>query len=206
MVALVLHAGVERDHREVVGVGDRVDVAGKPKRKRRERHDLREPSARRAALDVERRAARRLANAADDLLPEFAEAFDEAERRRRLSLAEGGRGDCRDVDVLALPPRAYALKHLCDVDLGKDLAVGRPLVLLKPQLLCERGGGFEILFGSLCDLPVLHLRRIKLHAGNYTINQPRCARMLRASSHGAIPRPRRRTDTPRIFGIISGNV
>ena len=104
----------------------------------------------------------------DDLLPELAKAFDETKSRRRLALAESSRGDCRDVDVLALPPCAYALKHLCDVDLGKDLAVGRPLVLLKPQFLCERGGGFKILFGSFCDLPVLHLRRVKLHAEDYT--------------------------------------
>ena len=104
VVALVLHAAVERDHRKVVRVRDRVDVAREAERERRERHDLGEAAAGGAALDVEGGPARRLAHAADDLLAETAEALHEAERRRRLALAERGRRDGRHVDVLrALP-------------------------------------------------------------------------------------------------------
>mgnify|MGYP003310956019 CR=1 FL=1 len=45
MVALVLHARIERDHREVVRVRDGVDVAGKPQRKLRERNNLSQTAA-----------------------------------------------------------------------------------------------------------------------------------------------------------------
>ena len=80
VVALVLHAAVERHHREVVRVRDRVDVAGEAEGEVRERHDLREAAARGAALDVERGAAGGLAHAADHLLAEAPEPLHEAER------------------------------------------------------------------------------------------------------------------------------
>ena len=132
MVALVLHAGVERDHREVVGVRDGVYVAGEAERERGERNDLREAAARRAALDVEGGAAGRLADASDHLLAEPPKSLDEPKRRRGLAFAERRRSDGGDVYVLALPPRADSLQHLGDVDLREDTPVRRPLVVLKP--------------------------------------------------------------------------
>ena len=171
VVALVLHARIERDHREVVRVGDGVDVAREAQGERRERHDLREAAARRGALDVEGRTARGLAHAADHLLPEAAEALDKTEGRRRLALAERRRGDGRDIDVLAAAAFADALEHLRHVDLGQNVAVGRPFVFLQAQFGREIGSLAEIVFGSLGDLPVLHLGGIKFHAPYYIKNK-----------------------------------
>ena len=127
VVALVLHAAVERHHREVVRVRDRVDVAGEAEREVRERNDLREAAARRAAFDVERGAAGRLAYAADHLLAEAPQPLHEAERGGGLALAERGRRDRRHVDVLRALLLAKALQHLRHVHLGKaaSSAAGR---------------------------------------------------------------------------------
>ena len=163
VVALVLHAAVERHHREVVRVRDRVDVAGKAEREVRERHDLREAAARRAALDVERGAAGGLAHAADHLLAEAPEALNEAERGGGLALAERGRRDRGHVDVLRALLFAEALQHLRDVHLGEHVAVGRPFAGLEAEFGRELRRRAQRLFRRLGDFPVFHLRRIKFH-------------------------------------------
>ena len=159
----MLHPGVERDHREVVRVGDRVDVAGEAERERGERHDLGESAAGGRALDVEGRAAGRLADAADHLLAEAAESLDEAERRRRLAFAERSRRNGGDVDVFALASGADALEDFGDVNLREELAVGVPFAVLEAKLRREVGGGPEGRLRRFRDLPVLQLRRVEFH-------------------------------------------
>ena len=162
VVALVLHARVERDHRDVVRVSDRVHVAREPERKRGERNHLREATACGGTLDVESRAAGRLPDAPDDLLAEFAQALDETEGRRRLAFAQRSRRNRRHVNVLRLSGLTQPLQHLRDVDLRQVLAIGIPLVLTKTELCGEVRRRAQVFFGRLGDLPVLHLRGIKL--------------------------------------------
>ena len=164
MVALVLQARVERDHGQVVGIGDRIDVAGETERERRERNHLGKPAAGGGALDVEGRPARGLAHAPDHFLAEPPQALDKAERGRRLPLAERGRGDRRDVDVLGALSLPDSGEHLRDVDLREVAAVRIPFALLDAKLANELGGWLHAGLGRLGDLPVLHLRRIqRLH-------------------------------------------
>ena len=161
VVALVLHAAVERHHREVVRVRDGVDVAREAERERGERNDLREAAAGRAALDVERGSAGGLAHASDHLLAEAAKTLHEAERGGGLALAERGGRDGRHVDVLRALPAAEALQHLRGVHLREHAPVGIPLVLLEAQLGHQLRRRTQRRLRRLRDFPVLHLRRVK---------------------------------------------
>ena len=58
-----------------------------------------------------------------------------------LAFTERSRRDGGDVDVLALSPRAHALQHLCDVDLGENPSIGLPLVVLKAKFRYQVLGG-----------------------------------------------------------------
>ena len=102
IVGLVLHAGGQGDHRQVVGIGHRVDIARQADGKRGERDALRQAAAGRAALDVEGRPAAGLADRADGALADLAEPFHQAQRGRGLAFAERGGRDGRHIDVLGL--------------------------------------------------------------------------------------------------------
>jgi len=94
-----------------------------------------------------------------DALALDAEPLDEAHRDRRLALAEGGRGDRRDLDVLAVRLVLEAVHDLDEVELRRA-AVGDDLVLLEAELLGPGVGGRQVLHRLLGDLEVLELRRI----------------------------------------------
>ena len=96
---------VRLEHRgeQVVRGADRVDVAGEVEVQVLHRHDLRVAAARRAALDPEHRAERRLAQAEHRPLADVPEALGQRDRRRRLPLARLRRRDRRDADELRRP-------------------------------------------------------------------------------------------------------
>ena len=160
VVAFVLHARIERDHREIVRVGDGVYVACEAERKRRQRHRLREPAARGRALDVESGAARRLADASDDALSEPAEPFHEPEGRSGFAFAERGRRYRCDVDVF--PPTAGAgpRKYSARVELGEKPPVRLPFVFPEIELSSERRCALERRKRRFGDLPVFHFEGI----------------------------------------------
>jgi hypothetical protein len=79
VVSLVLHAGGQGDHGQVVGVHHGVDVAGQPQRKLGKRNALGQPAAGRRTLDVHGRPARGLANAGHHLLAPLADAPEAAQ-------------------------------------------------------------------------------------------------------------------------------
>ena len=103
VVALMLHAGGQRHHGEVVGVHDVVDVAGQPQGEFGHGDQQRVAAAGRRALDVHGGAAGGLPQGAADVLAALAQTFHESDRGRALALAERGRGDGGDLDVLSRP-------------------------------------------------------------------------------------------------------
>ena len=153
VVALMLHAGVQRDHREVVGVHDIVDIARQAQRELGHRDQQGVSAAGRRALDVHGRAAGGLAQRAADVLAQLAEALDQAQRNGGLALAQRGGGDGGNLDELAVGLVLQALHDLDKVQL-RGLAVGDDLLGQKAQLLAEVINARERLFGFLRDLPV----------------------------------------------------
>ena len=160
VVALVLHTGSQRDHGEVVGVHDVVDIAGQTKGELGHRHEQGVAAAGRSALDVHRRAAGGLTQGAADILAELAEAFDQAEGNGGLAFAEGSRGDRSDLDELAVGLILQAVHDLDKVNL-RGLAVGDDLLREQAKLLAEIIHGRQRLFCFLSDLPVLVHGRVQ---------------------------------------------
>ena len=96
----VVEMRVDERREQVVGRGDRVQVAGEVQVQVLHRHDLRVAAAGCATLHAEDRAERCLAKAEHRLAAERAEPLRERHRRRRLSLARRRGRDRRDVDQL----------------------------------------------------------------------------------------------------------
>jgi len=163
VVALVLHPRRQRDHRQVVGVGDAIDVAGQANRDGRQGDALGQSAAGGRALDVERGPAAGLADRPAHALAELSQALDQAERRGGLALAQRGRGDGRDVDVLSGGGILQPSQDLLVVHLGQPVSVGDELVVSQTQLAGELLNRLHVSLGRLGDLPVLHATRIQLH-------------------------------------------
>src|SRR5205807_6420426 len=124
---------VRLQHRreQVVGGPDGVDVAGEVEVQVLHRDDLRVPAARRAALDAEDRAERRLAQAEHRPLADPAEPLRERDGRGRLPLARRRRRDRGDANELSLRRALEALQHR-QVDLRLVATVQLDLVALEP--------------------------------------------------------------------------
>ena len=128
----VQEVGLEHRREQVVGGGDRVDVAREVEVQILHRDDLGVPAAGGAALDAEDRAERRpRAGRAPDRLPIVAETLGQRDRGRRLALAGLGRRDRRDADELAR--RALSCEPVDDreVDLRLVAAVEVELVVAR---------------------------------------------------------------------------
>ena len=123
-VELVALVQVVVDHRrqQVVGRGDGVEVAGEVQVEQLHRDHLAVAAAGRAALDAERRAHRRLAQADGGLLADVLHRHAETDGRGGLALAERRGGDGRDHDVLGLRPIGELVDRL-EPDLGQVVAV-----------------------------------------------------------------------------------
>jgi hypothetical protein len=104
VVELVLEAGGEGDHGQVVGAGDGVDIAGEAEGKLGHGDKKGISSARGCSLDVEGGTRGGLADAAAHVLPPPGQALDEAQRGGGLSLTERRGRDSRDFDVLPIRP------------------------------------------------------------------------------------------------------
>ena len=126
---LVMEAVVDEGGREVVGRADGVDVAGQMEVEVLHRDDLAVAAARGAALDPEDRSERRLADRDGGSLADPVQALGEPDRGRRLALAERGRGDRGDEDVLAARVRGLEPFDRLEADLGLDRTVELDLVL-----------------------------------------------------------------------------
>ena len=106
----VIDRVVEERRGQVVGGADRVDVAGQVEVEVLHRDDLAVAAAGGAALDPEDRPERRLADRHRRPLADPVQALGQADRGRRLALAERRRRDPGDHDVLA--PRVGRLEPL----------------------------------------------------------------------------------------------
>ena len=123
-VELVALVQMVVDHRrqQVVGGGDRVEVAGEVQVEQLHRDHLAVAAAGGAALDAEGRAHRRLAQADGRLLADVLHRHAETDRRRGLALAERRRRDRGDHDVLGLRSVGELVDRL-EPDLGQLVAV-----------------------------------------------------------------------------------
>ncbi len=95
---------VDQRGEQIVGRGDGVQVAGEMKIDVLHRHDLGITAARRAALHAEGRTEARFAQTQHRALAELIERVGEADRRRRLALARGGRRHGGNQHELAVRP------------------------------------------------------------------------------------------------------
>jgi hypothetical protein len=152
LVELVEDAGVDGRGQQVVGDRDGVDVAGQVEVEVLHGHDLGVAAAGGPALDAESRSHAGLADDGDDLFAEMsAEGLAEADGRRRLALAERGRGDGGDIDVAPQRGVREAVEDV-EVDLGLEAAVELEVVLVE----AERSGDLDDRpeLGGLGDLDV----------------------------------------------------
>ena len=163
----MLHARRQRRHAQVVRIGDGIDVARQPQRKRCQREALRQSAAGRAALDVEGRSARRLPNGGDDALPQPAEPLREPHRGRRLAFSQRRRRHCRHVNILGagltIPEAA---QHGFRIDFSVGTPVAGHLFRQQAKFGGQRFHGFELRFCRLGNLPVGHFDRIQIHDRN----------------------------------------
>ena len=158
----MLHPRGQGDHRQVVGVGDAVDVAGETEGKGGQGNALGKTAARGASLDVEGRTARWLADSAGHLLPPLGQSLDQAHGGRGLALAEGGRGDRRHVDVFAVRLPFQAIEDLQEVHLADMVTHGDQFIPLDSRLFRQPDDGLHVLLGFFSDLPVLQLPWIQI--------------------------------------------
>ncbi len=136
VVALMLHAGVERDHRQIVRVGDGVDIAGQPQGEGRQRNHLRQAAARGGSFDVEGRTAARLPDGSDHAFAQLSKPFDEAQRGGGLSFAQRGGGDRRDIDILgAVCVGTEPAMDRTRIHFRERTAVGHPFAVAKSEFI-----------------------------------------------------------------------
>ena len=163
VVALMLHAGVQRHHSQIVGVHDVVDIAGQAQREFGHGHQQGVAAAGCGTLHVHGGAAGGLTQGAAHVQTQLAQTFDQAQRNCGLTLAERRGGNGGDLNELAVGFVLQALHHLDEVDLG-GLAIGDHLLGQQAKLLAEILHGGQRLFCFFGDLPILIDRRIQRHA------------------------------------------
>ena len=162
IVPFVLHPGRQGDHGQVMGIDDVVDVSGEPEREFRHGDEKGFPSPCSRSLHIHGRTAGRLTETAPDILPPFAESFDQAHARRRFSFSEGGRGDRGYLDILSVWPFLQTLHDLDVIELAQ-FPHGDNFFRLKAELvppLVHRG---HIFFRDVRNLPICEFSWICLH-------------------------------------------
>jgi hypothetical protein len=139
------------DHRceQIVGRGDRMQIAGEVEVEVLHRHDLRVAPAGGTALDAEDRAERGLTQAQHRLSAESPETLRQGDRRGRLPFASRGGRDGRDVDELCVRPVREPLDDR-EIDLRLEAAVRLDLLRKQTRL----GGHVQdrTQHRALCDL------------------------------------------------------
>ena len=130
----VVHVVVDQRGEEIVGRGDRGEVAGEVQVDVGHRHDLAVAATGRAALHAEHRAHRRLAEARDRAMPEPVQRVGEADGRRGLALARRGGGERGDQHQPAQRP-VRERGEIGQVDLRLVVPVGHQVLLRDPERL-----------------------------------------------------------------------
>ena len=154
VVTLVLHTGVQGYHSQVMCIDNIVDITGQAQRELGHGDEQSVAAAGSSALHVHGGAAGGLTQAAAYILAQLAQTFNQAQGNGGLAFAQGGGGNCRDFDELAVGLILQTVHDLDEVQLG-GLAIGNDFVRQQAQLLTEvvyRGKG---LFCFFSDLPVL---------------------------------------------------
>ena len=164
VIGLVLHPGVEGHHGQIMGIHDGVDVPGETHGKFGQGNRLGIASAGRAPLDIHGGPTRRLTDATPDILLPFAQSLDEPHRGGGFPFPQGGGGDGRHFDVLAIGFFPQAVDDLHEIK-SSHPPVGDDFILFQPQLFLQIPDGLHVLFGRLRDLPVGHLYGIVWHTG-----------------------------------------
>ena len=163
VIALMLHTGVQGHHRQVVGVHNVVDVAGQTQGELGHGHQQGVAAAGSGTLHVHGGAAGGLTQRAANVEAQLAETFDQAQRNRGFTLAEGRGGNGGNLDKLAVGLILQAVHDLDEVHL-RGLAIGDDLIGKQAQLLAEILHGRKGLFGFRGDLPVFVNGGIQRHA------------------------------------------
>ena len=101
---------IDECRQQVVGRSDRVDVTREVQVEVLHRHDLGVATTCGTTLDTEDGAKRRLAQRQHCATTNLAHALRQRDRRCRLALTGRRRGDCRDVDDLAVRAILQAIK------------------------------------------------------------------------------------------------
>ena len=130
----VVDVVVDEGREQVVGRGDRGEVAGEVQVDVGHRHDLAPAAAGRTALHAEDGSHGRLAQAGDRAVAQAVERVGEPDGGGRLALARRGRGQRRDQDQLAEGAVGQG-GEVADVDLRLVVAVGHQVLLGDPQRL-----------------------------------------------------------------------
>ena len=163
VIALMLHTGVEGYHGKVVGVHDVVDVAGEAQGELGHGHQQGVAAAGRSTLDVHGGAAGGLTQAAANVLAQFAQAFDQAQRSGGLALAKGSGGDGSHVNVFAVGTGGQAVEDGAILDFGHIVSIGQDFLLFETELSGKGLDRFHILFGVQGNLSVGDLTGIQCH-------------------------------------------
>ena len=130
----VVDVVVDQRRQQVVGRGDRREVAGEVQVDVGHRHDLAVAAAGRAALHAEDRAHRRLAQAGDGAASQPVQRVGEADRGGGLALAGRRRGQRGHQDQPAERPVGER-GEVGQVDLRLVVAVRHQVLLLDPERL-----------------------------------------------------------------------
>ena len=154
VVALVLHTGVQGGHRQIVGVHNVVDVAGKPEGELGHGDEQGVAAAGGGALYVHSGAAGGLAQAAAHVLAQTPQTLDQPQGSGGLTLPQGGGGDGGDLDVLAVGLLAQTLHDTQEIQLGRS-AVGQQLGGQQSQTFTEPLCVGKLTLRRRADLPVL---------------------------------------------------
>jgi len=175
----VVHAAVDRSGHQVVGDADGVNVAGQVEVEVLHGDDLRVAAAGRTAFDAKGRPLRWLADAADHVLAQHAQALSQADRGGRLAFSKWGWRDGRHINVLAGWPVGVAFDDI-QMHFGFVLAEGFEIIDAQAQ---TRGNVDDRLeFGCLGNIQVAWHRVQAFHAVVDLRGGP-----LRIGGHGQVP-------------------
>ena len=163
VVAFVLHAGGERHHGQVVGVGDGIDVAGEAQGVLRERNALGKAAARRGTLGAHGGTAGRLTDGRGNFPAALGEALHETDGGGGFAFPERSRGYGRHIDILTVGTVAQTGQHGLIVHLAHDVTVGEQFFVLKAELSADLVNVFHAGFRVLSDFPVRVLLGIQSH-------------------------------------------
>ena len=118
IVALVLHSGSKRYHRQVVSIHDVVDITGKTHGEFGMGNKYGVAAAGSGALDIHRGTAGRLADTATHILPLLAQTFHKTHRGGCLAFAQRRGGNRGHLNVLAVRLFLEPLHYLQEIELG----------------------------------------------------------------------------------------